>query len=164
MGVATFFLPVSAATLARLRRDPDNAQSVLYPDEDEEVEGSFDVDKAWHGLHYLLTGTAYEGETPLRWAIMGDQDLGADLGMGGSSFLTPGQVREVAAALADFTDAQLRANFNPAEMTAFDIYPGIIWQRDGKQALDFVMQHFAPLVQFYAETAARGDALVIYQG
>jgi len=164
MGVATFFVPVSAPTLAALRRDPDNAEAMLYPDEDSEVEGTFDVDKAWHGLHYLLTGTAYEGAAPLRWAILGDQELGADLGMGGSAFLTPGQVREVAAALAHFTDAQLRARFNPAQMAALDIYPGVIWERDGAEALDFVMHHFAPLVQFYAETAARGDALIIYQG
>ena len=164
MGIATFFVPVSAATLATLRRDPDNAEAMLYPDDDADVEGSFDVDKAWHGLHYLLTGTGYEGEAPIRWAILGDQDLGADLGMGGSSFLTPGQVREVAAALADFTEAELRANFDPHEMAAFDIYPGIIWMRDGQEALDFVMAHFAPLVQFYADAAARGDAVVIYQG
>ncbi len=163
MGVATLFVPVSAATLATLRRDPDNAESLLYPDEDDEVEGTFDVDKAWHGLHYLLTGTAYEGETPLRWAIMGDQDLGADLGMGGSSFLTPGQVREVAAALGELTDAELRARFKPAEMAALDIYPDIIWERDGEDALDYVMENFAPLVRFYAEAAARGDAVILYQ-
>src|SRR6187401_1556372 len=32
----------------------------------EEGEGqSTDLDKAWHGIHYLLTGTAWEGPAPL---------------------------------------------------------------------------------------------------
>jgi ABC-type transporter Mla subunit MlaD len=33
--------------------------------------------------------------------------------------------------------------------------------RDGQPALDDVMQHLQPLVQSYADSAARGDALVV---
>ena len=163
MGTSTVFVPVGAPTLAALRRDPDNAEAMLYPDEDAEVEGSFYIDKAWHGLHYLLTGSDYEGEPPLRWAIMGDQDLGADLGMGGSSFLTPGQVREVAAALAGLTPQDLRRRYDPQKMQALRIYPDVMWVRDGEGALAWAMERFAPLVQFYADASARGDAVVLYQ-
>ena len=164
MGVATAFVPVSARTLAALRRRPEDAEAMLHPDEDGEVEGTIHIDKAWHGLHYLLTGSDYEGEPPLRWAIMGDQDLGADLGMGGSSFLTPGQVREVAAALAAITPLDLRRRHDPHKMQALRIYPDVMWVRDGEEALAWVMARFEPLVQFYADAAARGDAVVIYQG
>ena len=161
MGIAYFHVPVSDSTLEALRKDPDSAEDVFYADDDSGPEGTFDVDKAWHGLHYLLTGTSDGGEPPIAWAIFGDEELGADLGMGGSNFLTPEQVPEVAAVLSDFTDDALRQNFNPEQMQAFDIYPGL-WMRDGQVALDYVMHHFKPLVQFYADTAARGDGLVIH--
>ena len=162
MGIAYVYAPVSASTLEALRKDPESAEDLFYADDDSGPEGEFDVDKAWHGLHYLFTGTSDGGEPPIAWAIFGDAELGADLGMGGSNFLTPEQVRDVAAALAGFTEDELRQNFNPEQMQAFDIYPDVIWTRDGQAALDDVMQHFEPLVKFYAETAARGDGLVIY--
>jgi len=162
MGISYVYVPVSASTLKLLQEDPESAEALFYPDDDGGPEGEFDVDKAWHGLHYLLTGTADGGEPPIAWAILGDEELGADLGMGGSNFLTPEQVREVAAALADFTEDELRQNFNPEQMQAFGIYPDIIWMRDGQDALDYVMHHFRPLVEFYAQTAARGEGLVIY--
>jgi len=162
MGTAYVYTPVSPATLQALREDPDAAEQMLYPDEDTGPEGQFDVDKAWHGLHFLLTGTAYDGEAPLRWTIFGDGDLGTDLGMGGASFLTPEQVRQVAHALAAIDESDLRRRFDPHAMQSQDIYPDVIWVRDGQAALEYVMQHFEPLVAFYAETAARGDGLVIY--
>ena len=164
MGMATFFVPVAAQQLEELRRDPDAVEDALFADEDSDAEGTFDVDKAWHGLHYLLTGTSDGGEAPLSWAIFGDEELGADLGMGGSSFLTPAQVREVAAALAGLTEEELRRRFDPAQMQALNIYPDVIWTRDGKDALDYVMAHFEPLVRFYADTAGRGDGIITYMG
>jgi Domain of unknown function (DUF1877) len=35
-----------------------------------------DLDKAWHGIHYLLTGTAWEGEPPLDFLVRGGRTVG----------------------------------------------------------------------------------------
>ena len=165
MGTAAILVPVDDLTLQRLRQAPGDAEEILYPDEDEDglTRDSFSADKAWHGLHYLLTGTAYEGEPPLAWAVCGDEQLDdADIGMGGAGVLTPQQVREVAAALAAVSPKTLRARYDPQRMTALKIYPDVMWLRDGQEALDWVMTQFEPLVRFYADTAARGDAVFIY--
>jgi hypothetical protein len=164
MGMAVFFAPVSAAKLEEFRRDPDAIEAFLYPEDDDDPAGSFDVDKAWHGLHYLLTGTADGGEGPAALAILGGEEIGEDLGMGPARFLTPSQVREVAAALAGITDAELRARFDPQRMQALDIYPDVIWVRDGDDAFDYLMDNFAPLVEFYADAAARGDGVILSLG
>lgn len=37
-----------------------------------------DLDKAWHGLHYLLTGTAWEGEPPLNVLAAGGREVGTE--------------------------------------------------------------------------------------
>jgi hypothetical protein len=163
MGMTAIFVPVDAGTLAEFRRDPQAAEDALDPDEDTEPgDDTFSVAKAYHGLHYLLTGTAYEGEPPLSWAIFGDAELGADLGVGGSSFLAPDQVRQVAAALAVITEPALRQRFDPQRMQALGIYPDVMWVRDGQDALDWVLTHFKPLVHFYAGVAERGQGLVLY--
>jgi hypothetical protein len=165
MGTSAILVPVDDFTLQRLRQHPGDAEEILYPDEDEDglTRDSFSPDKAWHGLHYLLTGTSDGGESPLAWAIFGDEQLDdADIGMGGASVLTPPQVREVAAALAALSPKELRRRYDPQRMTTLKIYPDVIWARDGQDALDWAMTQFEPLVRFYADTAARGDAVFIY--
>ena len=47
--------------------------------QDEVEEAS--LDKAWHGIHYLLTGSAWEGELPLGFICQGGSAVGdIDLG------------------------------------------------------------------------------------
>lgn len=161
MGMSGCFAPVTAARLAALRRDPDAVVAFLHPDDGEgEAEGTIDVDKAWQGIHYLLTGTADQGDAPRSLAVFGGAEFGPEVGIGPARFLTPQQVRDVSAALADFSEAELRANFNPQDMQARGVYPEVIWVRDGVQALDYVLENFRPLAEFYADAAARGDAVL----
>lgn len=162
MGMAVFFAPISAAKLEELRKDPDSIEQFLYRDDDGE-DDSFDVDKAWHGLHYVLTGTAWGGDGPLAMAILGGTEIGEDLGMGPARFLTPAQVREVAAALADLKEADLRARFDPQRMAELDIYP-TIWLQEGDEAFEYLMENFHPMVEFYAGAAARGDGVILSLG
>lgn len=34
------------------------------------------LDKAWHGIHFLLTGSTWEGEKPLNFLISGGETIG----------------------------------------------------------------------------------------
>ena len=163
MGMAVFFAPISAAKLEELRKDPESIEEYLYPDDDDEADGSFDVDKAWHGLHYLFTGTAWGGDGPLAQAILGGEAIGEDLGMGPARFLLPAQVREVAAALAGLTEDDLRTRFDPQQMKALDIYPDI-WVQEGDEAFEYLMENYQPLVEFYAGAAGRGDGVILSLG
>jgi hypothetical protein len=55
---------LSAEELAAVRADPTMAQALLHGDlEGDEAElpdTALDLDKSWHGIHYLLTGTAWD--------------------------------------------------------------------------------------------------------
>ena len=164
MGMAAFFVPIAAAKLDELRRDPLGIEDLLYPQTDDDPEGSFDVDKAWHGLHYLLTGTSEGGEPPLSLAIVGGGEIGDDLGMGPARFLTPAQVRDVATALASLPESESRRRFDPLDMQSRDIYPEVIRVRDGDHAPDYLMENSGPLAEFYAGAAARGDAVLLCLG
>src|SRR5688500_4635495 len=74
--------PPSQSFFARLfgkPKSPGDETTTLELAPGEVRDG--DADKAWHGLHYLLTKTAWGGEPPLDFIALGgtpvgDEDLG----------------------------------------------------------------------------------------
>jgi hypothetical protein len=130
---------------------------------EDEVQ-STDLDKAWHGIHYLLTGTANEGEGPISYLLTGGESVGGvDVGYGPARALSPAEVRDFQQALAGVTPEDLRARFNPVKMKALNIYPDI-WDRDPTEddSLGYCLDYFKVLRSFIDETVARKQALVIY--
>src|SRR5689334_11060249 len=92
------FVRLSEPDLQRLLADPDKVPSFLM--DAEEFEGPkrhLDVDKAWHLIHFLLTGSADEGSGPLANAVIGGQLLGnVDVGgYGPAVYLSAAEVAEV---------------------------------------------------------------------
>jgi len=79
VGIAAFFTSIPQQTLQSLLEDPEKLVELLYPDDDSDPPNSTDVDKAWHGLHYLLTGEAEGGEEPLSLAILEGTEIGPEL-------------------------------------------------------------------------------------
>ncbi len=71
---------------ADLAADPDLFEVLLDDDPSDEF---LDLDKAWHGLHWLLTGTADDTDTPAGQAILGGTEIGEDKGYGPSRLLRP---------------------------------------------------------------------------
>src|SRR4051812_5134842 len=59
----------------------------------------FDVDKAWHGIHFLLTGTEWEGDGPLAFMLQGGREISEELGYGPPHGFTSSEVKEIDAAL-----------------------------------------------------------------
>ena len=58
MGIRAFFASITPQTLGQFLEDPDKVEALLYPEDGSESPNSMGLDKAWHGLHYLLTGDA----------------------------------------------------------------------------------------------------------
>ena len=67
-----------ARIFGRKSEDPPPADTHI-PAPTEEI----DLDKSWHGIHFLLTGAAWEGERPLNFLILGGEEVGdIDVGHG----------------------------------------------------------------------------------
>ena len=64
------YLAVSADDVLALEVDPDTAAHLLA---DGDV---LDLGQAWHGLHFLLNGSAFGGSGPLFDAVLGGVSLG----------------------------------------------------------------------------------------
>ncbi len=125
-------------------RETPPAPLVLGPDEGVLVN----LDKAWHGLHYLLTGTTWDGEPPLNFLLAAGHELdGEGLPDTPPRTFTAVESRAVAADLEQVSDKELRDRFNPKVMMALAIYPEI-WDRtpqDKDDPLDYLMDALADL-------------------
>ncbi|MEU9511381.1 YfbM family protein [Micromonospora sp. NPDC048169] len=155
MGMVFTARRLSGEQLATVLADPETVGTLLDGGPDE-----LDLDKAWHGLHYLLNGTTYEVRGDAGPAIVGGDPIGPDLGMGPARLLMPDAVRTVAAGLDAVDDATLRARFDPAAMSEAEIYPHI-WD-DGDDEFDsYLLPNFAALCTFYRDAAARGEAVLL---
>ena len=161
MGMVACFAPVSAETLEHLRANEDLIEEFLYPDDgDGEPDNYIDLDKAWHGIHYLLTGEAEGGQLPLSLAIFGGQEFGSEVGIGPARYLTVDQVAQVASSLTVLTVETLVAKFDAQDMEKKQIYPDVIWVRDGADSLDYLLDNYQQLAVLYRDAAVRREAML----
>lgn len=162
MGMVAYFTAANADKLDELRANPDTMGDFLFPnDGEDEPENTVDIDKSWHGIHFLLSRLVNEEDDPLALAVLGGEETGEDLGYGPPRILEPEVVRRIALAMASVTQEQLDNAFDPGAMSEAGIYPDI-WERDGREALEYLTHFFPKLSTFYQEAAKRGDGAVLW--
>lgn len=163
MGMVACFVGADAGTIDRLKSNPDEIEAFLSPDDgDSEPEHYVDVDKAWHCIHFMLTGSADGGAEPLVGAFFGGVETGEDMGYGPARLMMPQELQSISAALSAIDEASFRARYDPGALAAADIYLAGMCVRDGEEALDYIADNYLVLVEFYRETAKRGDGAVLW--
>lgn len=165
MSMIGMFRRLGEQDLTRLREEPELL--VDYVDEDAPAGfGPFadlDVDKAWHAIHFLLTGVAWDGEPPLNFIAGGGTEVGEELGYGPARSLTSVEVRTLAAALEVIPRESLLQRFDPSALTAAEIYPNI-WDRPDEEddTRGYVGEYYEQLRAFILDAATGGEALLIW--
>jgi hypothetical protein len=71
------------------------------------------------------------------------------------------EVKAIAKLLEETTPEMLKARYKPKEMTRANVYPGVIWERDGDEALQYLLEYYAKLVAFYKRAAQQGQAVIL---
>lgn len=121
---------------------------------------SVHLEKAWHGLHFLLTGSAGESGVPLGFLLEGGQEVGEDDGYGAPRLFQPGEVQQIHAALAPISDDELWGRFDPERMEAESIYPGI-WDEEEEELREEYLSYFHELKKVVAQAGVGGMGLVV---
>lgn len=140
--------------------DDESTNRWLQLVQDGEVLG---IEKAWHGLHFLFTGTADEGPEPGCFLMYGGEAIGNE-DVGPAQVLRPDQVSQFAAFLAELSHDELARRYNPTRMTELDIYPAVIWLRPtppGESEFDYLFETFEELKDFVTAASTRGDSLIV---
>jgi hypothetical protein len=152
------YLEIDEQKLASLYENPETISSVLYEEYSEQI---LDIDKSWHGIHFLLTGAQYGGQPPLSNVVFGVMPIGAeDVGYGPAMGTPASTVNAIAEALSAITDDEFRSKFDIAALGAADIYPQI-WN-EGQEALEYLVANFRELRDFYMKAAGNGNAVITF--
>jgi hypothetical protein len=121
------------------------------------------LDKAWHGIHFLLTGSAEPTGGPLsllleEWPEIGDVQIG----------WRPA-VAINAAAMSDFNEAlegtavvDLRGRYDTRRMAAEDVYLADAFDDDREQGFQYLTHWIAGLRIFAAHCVAHHSGAVGY--
>ena len=151
-------LAVPQAELDALYQDAAAVPDYLYQTRAEET---VDIDQAWHAIHFMLTGQLYGGDGPLAKAVLGGVPIGdEDVGYGPARGLSAADVKEVACALQQLSETDLRAKFDTEALTEAEIYPQI-WD-EADEALDYVFDNFFEVQRFYQDAAAKDMATILF--
>lgn len=162
MGMVGFLLRVSQSELEEYMNDSKLLESRLA-DEELDEDKLVDIDKAWDGIIYLLTGEGFAtSEHPMRNVIFSGQLVHEeqDLGYGPAHYNTPGQVAELSTLLDKIDAADLRARYNPADMEEKDVYPSV-WDED-EEIVTYLLDNFESVRAIYAEAALNGEAVIMF--
>jgi Domain of unknown function (DUF1877) len=125
-------------------------------DQDELGADFLDIDKSWHGIHFLLTGSVTSGDAPLAWVVFAPTSIGEDAGYGTARLLRPDDVVTVSKALAPMTADKLKRKCNWTVMNDREIYPQG-W-REGDE--EYIAENFSSLKKLYESAARRRMAIV----
>jgi hypothetical protein len=160
-GILGWLLRVAPVSIEEV--DPD----AVPPEGATLVESAhLDLDKAWQPLHFLLTGTAWEGEEPGCYLVRGGEELADDDELAYSSVraLTPDQVSRFDEFLRNLSHETLRERFDPQRMVALEIYskPRARERAVSHDEVPHLLETFDALQSFAAVTAKGGDGAVVY--
>ena len=160
MGMVAYLCRASADEVGAVRNNPDSVDDFIF--DDARAGRCVDFDKAWHALHFMLTGEAGSTDHPLNLLVASDPELeGTDeLGFGGYWLTEPDRVRRFSAALSEISDVDLAGRYDPAAMVAEDIYLSDVFEDEGLEALPYVLQGVAGLRRLAAEAAQGGDYII----
>lgn len=152
-----YFLALKPEQADELVRDPALAADFVaeaVEDQDELGADFLDVDKSWHGIHFLLTDAVTGGEPPLTWVVFAPTSIGE--GIGSVRVLMPDDVVTVSKALAPNTADKLKRKCDWSVMNDREIYPQG-WRAGDEQ---YIAENFTSLKKLYESAARRRMAIV----
>jgi hypothetical protein len=157
MGMRLTLVAVNSDRLPVLSADDEALEALFF---EPPVEAALVMDKEWHGIHFLLTGDPWSTESPYAAVILGGEETTFDVGYGPARILSSEQVVDITSKLRHLPLDELRARYNPAEMASAGIYPDV-WEREGPDALEWLLAGYVQLRDFYERASTEGKAVVL---
>jgi hypothetical protein len=121
-----------------------------------------DLDKAWHIVHFLLTGTADKVPTPAG-ALLNDGNpiTREEICLGRPWALSPQEAAQFAAAVAAVGPEEIQQRFDLSAMKSANVYltKGI---SDGNSLRGYALHHLAALREFLGKASDEGQGVILF--
>lgn len=178
MSISAEHIRISAEDFERLLLDPALIlvfMGHLDPEESEyyemlrQQERTYVIGSKWQALHYLLTGEVAEpGQSqvasPLAKMILGGQPVPFEDYVETVRSLSPAEVKEIAGVLQYLTSDDVLANFQNYKTASVEIY------RNGSPSewedweVEWLVNYYSDLKDFYISAADENQAVLIWIG
>jgi hypothetical protein len=120
-----------------------------------------DLDKGWHGLHWIFTGSAYEGKEPLCYLL----HKGLVIGHRGDHQVRAFSSKQLAAfqdAVEPFDESELRRRYDGKAMAAAQLNLSIMWARSDDEGIETLKYTLENLKTFLREAKAQNLGMLIW--
>lgn len=158
MGMIGYYFRADDDIVQKLR---EGSNGILF-DEDNE-DRLMCVDKAWHAIHYTLTGEVW-GMTkePASWLVLGGEPVNdEDMGYGPARLIEKDIVKLIADALAAWDEAAFRESFSIEDMIADHVYP-VMDNESEEEFFQYVWANFAELKKWIQEVAEAEENVIVF--
>ena len=161
------FLLASDDRLLQVLDEPELVHDVCAEGCEAGEDVFVDVDKAWHCLHFLLTGTADGGDPPLNFILTGGEAVGdEDVGYGPARVLLAAEVDQIANALESIDCRWLVARFDADKMDRLEIYPDVGHWSDvdpgSEESFGYYLGGFESIKALVRRGASRGLGMLVW--
>jgi hypothetical protein len=162
MGIDCRLYAVEAATAEQMVAHPRTAQPLRA----RSGGSACDIHKAWHAIHYVLTGSAEGGMEPNCYLLQGGVPLGPPLDMEDQPrLLTPDQVQAFDSVLQPINRLSvLRRRFDHEAMVEAGVYSMNEGEDEVEEDLEFTAHFFRHLRKFIHQAATAGQGVIISIG
>jgi len=121
-----------------------------------------DVDKDWHVIHFLLTGSAQACDRPEGSLLADDRPIGVgDVGVGRPWALLPDEIARFAQAISDFRYADMTDRFDIGEMLRQDVYSAGAVENES-WCLDSLWKRIGTLRDFVTTASRNGQGVILF--
>jgi hypothetical protein len=181
MSIEASYRRVTVQEFARLQRDRKAAEAFFGPsledlddpekllaaiEERENSDRYLGIAKAWHGLHFLLTG---DGDLkphtppppPLGNVVQGGAETKWECAYGRVRSLEPEEVKSVAEALEKISVEELRSRFSVAAFNAARIYPHGRRGEWTDEEAELIFEVYPRVVEFFQMAARDGEMILL---
>lgn len=156
---STLRKPGFLARLFGLAHEPDRELVIWKPEEGNE---DFDLDKAWHGIHFLLCDDSSGGSGLLGFLMEGGHFIGkVDVGYGPARAFKRNELEQIFMAIQDITESDLVKKCDRKRFRTSNIYP-FIWDMPEEECFGYLLSNFEKMKAFMQRTLNAGKGIIVY--
>ena len=153
MGMVWVATLASDEEIASLRRKPQVVYDFVNSEAAYQSGRQIDLDKQWHGVHFLLTGSAGATSDPLSIIVGNFEEIGPDNGYGPAWIIPSSSLASCNEKLSKLSDEEISVRFNPQAMQQEDVYLADLFVDEGDEARGFLMGDVVRLRGFITQAA-----------